>query len=84
MCDIQTAVSVIGGRKMECNSQTVRYVVAVAALTVLGTVAIIVDGDIGNTIAVAVAAGIGYMIKDWRTARAAPVEVVEDAEEVPQ
>jgi len=51
---------------VECNAQTTRYIVAVAALTAMGTVAMIVDGDIGNTIALAVAAGIGYLVKDWR------------------
>ncbi len=51
---------------LKCNSQTIRYVVAVAALTVLGAICVIVDGDIGNTIAVAVAGGIGYLAKDWR------------------
>lgn len=55
--------------KIECNSQTIRYAVAVLALTALGMTAIIVDGDIGNTIALAVAGGIGYMVKDWRSTR---------------
>lgn len=50
----------------ECSNQTMRYAVAMIGLTALGITAIIVDGDIGNTIAIAVAAGIGYLVKDYR------------------
>jgi len=51
----------------DCNNQTIRYAISVVALTVLGVGALIVDGEIGMTIAVAVAGAVGYMAKDWRT-----------------
>ena len=51
----------------DCSNQTIRYVISVTALAALGIGALIVDGEIGMTIAVAVAGAIGYMAKDWRT-----------------
>ena len=78
MTGLQT-VPIMGGLTLDCDSQTLRYIVAMAALSALGAVAIIVDGDIGNTIAIAVAAGIGYMVKDWRMGGGE-----NNAEEVPQ
>jgi len=48
------------------DTQTIRYGIAVAALTVVSLVCIIVDGDVGNAMAVAAAGGIGYLAKDWR------------------
>lgn len=36
---------------------------AIAGLTTLGAVAIIIDGDVGNTIAIAIAGAIGFMIR---------------------
>ena len=68
-------------RKMECNSQTIRYAISVTGLTALGLTSIIVDGDIGNVMAVAVAGAIGYLAKDWRS-KPVILEVVDDAEEV--
>lgn len=64
---------------MECDSQTLRYIVAVAALTAMSISAIIVDGDIGNAAFAACAAGIGYLVKDWRMGGGE-----NNAEEVPQ
>lgn len=77
MTGLQT-IPIMGGIRMDCNNQTIRYVVAVAALAVMGTSAMIIDGDIGNTIALAVSAGIGYLVKDWRMGGE------KNAEEVPQ
>lgn len=48
------------------DTQTIRYGVAVLALTVVSLVCIVVDGDVGNAMAVAAAGGIGYLAKDWR------------------
>jgi len=63
MCDIQTATAGLGGkRKMELDRECVQ-VVFMACLTVLGITAIVVDGEIGMAIAVAVAGAIGYMAK---------------------
>lgn len=47
---------------MECDKETVQ-VAAIAGLTTLGAVAIIIDGDVGNTIAIAIAGAIGFMIR---------------------
>jgi len=58
----------------DCNNQTIRYAISVVALTALGIGALIVDGEIGMTIAVAIAGAVGYMAKDWRTAKAAEVK----------
>ena len=78
MCNANAAVQLMkGSGKLECNDQTIRYVVGVAALTVLGVVCVVVDGDVGNAMAVAVAGAIGYLVKDWRAAK-----VKEDAKEV--
>jgi len=59
---------------MDCNNQTIRYAISVGALTALGIGALIVDGEIGMTIAVGVAGAIGYMAKDWRAAKAVEVK----------
>jgi len=47
--------------------QTIRYLAGVASLTTLGLACLIIDGDIGNAMAVAVAGAVGYLVKDWRT-----------------
>lgn len=63
MCDIQTALGPQGGKKkMELDKECVQ-VVFMACLTALGITAIVVDGEIGMAIAVAVAGAIGYMAK---------------------
>lgn len=79
MCDAYAAAQLIkgGGRKLGYNDQTIRYVVGIAALTILGVVCVVVDGDVGNALGVAVAGAIGYLVKDWRAAK-----VMEDAKEV--
>ena len=46
--------------KIDADKQTVQ-IVAIVALTVLGSIAMIVDGDIGETIAVAVAGVLGLV-----------------------
>lgn len=64
MCDIQTAMAVPGGKKMkiDIDKQCVQMV-AIAGLTVLGSVAIIVDGEVGNVIAIAIAGAVGYLAR---------------------
>lgn len=66
MCDIQTAVALLGPtggkKKMGLDKEFVQ-VVFMACLTALGITAIVVDGEIGMAIAVAVAGAIGYMAK---------------------
>ena len=62
MCDIQTAVAVSGGRKMDIDKECVQ-VAFMGCLTALGITAIVVDGEIGMAIAVAVAGAIGYLAK---------------------
>ena len=69
------------GMKMNCNGQTIRYVVGVTALTVMGVVCVIADGDVGSALGVAVAGAIGYLVKDWRSTPQI-VEVIEDEKEV--
>lgn len=43
------------------KDQTVRYAIGVGALVALGTGALIVEGPNSNTIAVAVAGGLGFL-----------------------
>jgi len=62
MCDIQTAVGGLGGKRMDFDKQCVQMV-AIAGLTALGITAIVVDGDVGNMIAVAIAGAIGYLAR---------------------
>jgi len=62
MCDIQTALTGIGGKKMDYDKQAVQ-IAAIAGLTALGVTAMVVDGDIGNTIALAIAGAIGYLAR---------------------
>lgn len=47
--------------KVDCDTQTVQAT-AIVGLTVLGAVALIVDGSMGETIAVAVAAAFGIVV----------------------
>jgi len=70
MCDpnAQFALFLDSWEDIGMNNQTVRYIVAVAALSVVSAVAIVVDGDVGNAIGIAAAGGIGYLAKDWRMA----------------
>ena len=65
--------------KFNISNKTCRYVVGVAALTVLGMTCVIVDGDVGNALGVAVAGAIGYLVKDWRSEGSE-----DDAKEVPK
>ncbi len=62
MCDIQTAIKNLGSIGMDFDRECVQMV-AIAGLTVLGSVAIIFDGEIGMTIAIGVAGGIGYLAR---------------------
>ena len=64
---------------MECNNQTIRYIVSVAALSALGLGALNIDGEIGMTIAVAIAGAIGYMAKDWRSGGVADAEEIQES-----
>ena len=50
MCDIQTAVAVSGGSKMDFDKEAVQ-VVAIVAGTVVAVTALIVDGEIGMAVA---------------------------------
>ena len=75
MCDIQTAIAGIGGKKMDISEHCV-LIAALAGLTVLGVVAIVFDGSVGEAMAVAVAGAIGYF------ARALFPGGADDAEEV--
>ena len=62
MCDMQTAVCGLKGGKMDFDKECVQMV-AIAGLTVLGSVAIIFDGDIGMTIAIGVAGALGFLAR---------------------
>lgn len=62
---------------MDCNDQTIRYAVGVAALTILGVVCVVVDGDVGNALGVAVAGAIGYLVKDWRASKGGNTDAAE-------
>jgi len=69
VCDIQTAMAGVGrdvqdirGRKMDLDKQCVQ-IAAIAGLTALGITAIVIDGDVGNMIAVAIAGAIGYLAR---------------------
>lgn len=62
--------------EVDCDDQTVE-VVAIVGVTVLGAVAIVVDGDVGNTIAIAIAAALGAIIKGIFDRKAAREEVKE-------
>ena len=62
MCDIQTAMSGLGGKKMEISEHCVQ-IAALAGLTVIGVVAIVFDGSVGEAMAVAVAGAIGYFAR---------------------
>ena len=62
MCDIQTAVAGIGGRKMDLDRECVQ-IAAIVGLTILGSVAIVYDGSVGEAIAVAVAGAIGFLAR---------------------
>ena len=53
--------------EFDISNKTCRYVVGIVALTVLGMTCVIVDGDVGNALGVAVAGAIGYLVKDWRS-----------------
>jgi len=48
------------------DTQTIRYGVAVAALTTISITCLVIDGDAGTAIALAAAGGVGYLAKDWR------------------
>lgn len=62
------------------KDQTCIEIVGMVGLVVLGAVAVIYDGDIGESLMVAVSAGIGaFMTHVYHTTK----EVDEDAEEVP-
>ena len=62
MCDIQTAIAGLGGKKMAIDDHCVQ-IAALAGLTVLGVVAIVFDGSVGEAMAVAVAGAIGYFAR---------------------
>lgn len=48
------------------DTQTIRYGIAVTALSIISLVCIVVDGDAGTAMAIAAAGGVGYLAKDWR------------------
>ena len=48
------------------DTQTLRYGIAVAALSTISLTALVIDGDAGTAIAIAAAGGVGYLAKDWR------------------
>ncbi len=50
MCDIQTAMAVSGGSKMDLDKEVVQ-VVAIVAGTAVAVTALIVDGEIGMAVA---------------------------------
>lgn len=63
MCDGYTAFMLLGGRKkMDLDKQCVQ-IAAIAGLTILGSVSIIFDGDIGMTIAIGVAGALGFLAR---------------------
>lgn len=63
MCDAYAAVQLMkGDGKMKLDKECVQ-VAFMGCLTALGITAIVVDGEIGMAISVAVAGAIGYMAK---------------------
>lgn len=63
MCDANAAVQLIGGgKKMDFDKECVQ-IAAIVGLTILGSVAIIFDGDIGMTIAIGVAGALGFLAR---------------------
>ena len=62
MCDVQTAVGGLKGGKMDFDRECVQMT-AIAGLTILGSVAVIFDGDIGMTIAIGVAGALGFLAR---------------------
>jgi NADPH-dependent curcumin reductase CurA len=50
---------------MSVDNETIRYVAGMAGITALGISAMIVDGSIGETIAIAAASAVGYLINHY-------------------
>jgi len=61
MCDIQTAIAGIGGKKMDTDIMDLRLV-GILCMTVLALGALIIDGDMGETLMTGIVGAIGVAV----------------------